>query len=62
MRLVLDCDVPGTIQQQEAAAKGQQIKVARPCRYDTFTPGALDAIAAGYNILFRDVLFTYAPK
>ena len=32
------------------------------CRGDTFTPGVLDAIRAGYDILFRDVLFTYAPK
>ena len=28
----------------------------------TFTPGVLDAIRSGYNVLFRDVMFTYAPK
>jgi hypothetical protein len=32
------------------------------CRSDTFTPGVLDAIRAGYNLLFRDIVFTYAPK
>jgi hypothetical protein len=32
------------------------------CRGDTFTPGVLDAIRDGYDLLFRDVLFTYAPK
>jgi hypothetical protein len=32
------------------------------CRSDTFTPGVLEAIRAGYNVLFRDVVFTYAPK
>jgi hypothetical protein len=32
------------------------------CRSDTFTPGVLAAIRAGYNVLFRDVVFTYAPK
>ena len=61
-RLVLDCDVPGTLAQMEAAQKGQQIQVARPCRADTFTPGVLEAIRDGYNILFRDVRFTYIPK
>ncbi len=32
------------------------------CRSDTFTPGVLAAIRAGYNVLFRDVVFTYVPK
>jgi hypothetical protein len=32
------------------------------CRGDTFTPGVLDAIREGYDLLFRDVLYTYAPK
>lgn len=32
------------------------------CRADTFTPGALEAIRAGYKVLFRDVMFTYAPR
>ncbi|HET9493976.1 MAG TPA: hypothetical protein VFR15_07080, partial [Chloroflexia bacterium] len=38
--------------------------VNRPdtCRSDTFTPGVLDAIRDGYDILYRDVLFTYVPK
>lgn len=38
--------------------------VSRPdtCRADTFTPGVLDAIRDGYDILYRDVLFTYVPK
>jgi hypothetical protein len=44
--LILSCDVT----------------VENGCRGDTFTPGVLDAIRAGYDILFRDVLFTYAPK
>lgn len=32
------------------------------CRADTFTPGVLDAIGAGYKVLFRDIMYTYAPK
>ncbi|MEO8285858.1 MAG: hypothetical protein ABI670_05445 [Chloroflexota bacterium] len=32
------------------------------CRADTFTPGVLDAIRSGYKVLFRDVMFTYAPR
>jgi hypothetical protein len=32
------------------------------CRADTFTPGVLDAIRDGYNVLFRDIMYTYAPK
>jgi 4-amino-4-deoxy-L-arabinose transferase-like glycosyltransferase len=44
--LILSCDVT----------------VENSCRGDTFTPGVLDAIRAGYDLLFRDVLFTYAPK
>jgi hypothetical protein len=32
------------------------------CRADTFTPGVLDAIRDGYNLLFRDIMYTYAPK
>jgi MFS family permease len=45
--LVLSCDV-----------------INRPdlCRADTLTPGVKDAIRDGYQLLFRDVFFTYAPK
>jgi hypothetical protein len=57
-RLVLSCDVPGTLAQQ----RGELQNVARPCRADTFTPGVLEAIRDGYDIIFRDVFFTYAPK
>lgn len=32
------------------------------CRADTFTLGVLDAIQAGYRVLFRDIIYTYAPK
>jgi hypothetical protein len=32
------------------------------CRADTFTPGVLDAIHDGYRVLFRDIMYTYAPK
>ncbi|HEX8599928.1 MAG TPA: hypothetical protein VF952_15620 [Chloroflexia bacterium] len=32
------------------------------CRADTFTPGVLDAIRDGYNLLFRDIMYTYTPK
>jgi len=32
------------------------------CRSDTFSPGVLEAIRTGYNVLFRDIVFTYAPK
>lgn len=32
------------------------------CRADTFTPGVLDAIRSGYNVVFRDIMYTYAPK
>jgi hypothetical protein len=32
------------------------------CRSDTFTPGVLDAIRDGYQVLFRDIMYTYAPK
>jgi hypothetical protein len=60
--LVLSCDVNATLEQQEARNRGQQIEVAKPCRADTFTPGVLEAIRDGYRLLFRDVLFTYAPK
>jgi hypothetical protein len=52
--LVLSCDVPGTISGQQG--------IAKPCRHDTFTPGVLDAINDGYEVIFRDVFFTYAPK
>jgi hypothetical protein len=38
------------------------IEAPDTCRYDTLTPGAADAIRAGYTVLFRDVLFTFAPK
>ncbi len=31
------------------------------CRADTFSPGALEAIRLGYRVLFRDILYTYAP-
>jgi hypothetical protein len=38
--------------------------VSRPdtCRADTFTPGVLQAVRDGYDLLYRDVLFTYVPK
>lgn len=45
--LVLSCDVTAN---------------PNSCRSDTATPGALDAIRAGYRVLFRDVFFTYAPR
>jgi hypothetical protein len=32
------------------------------CRADTFTPGVLDAIRDGYDLLFRDIMHTYAPR
>jgi hypothetical protein len=32
------------------------------CRADTLTPGVLQAIRDGYEILYRDVLFTYVPR
>jgi hypothetical protein len=32
------------------------------CRADTLSPGARDAIREGYNLLFRDIFFTFAPK
>lgn len=32
------------------------------CRADTFTSGVLEAVRAGYTVLFRDVMYTYAPK
>ena len=32
------------------------------CRADTVTPGVLQAIRDGYDILYRDVLFTYVPR
>jgi hypothetical protein len=38
------------------------IEAPDTCRYDTLTPGAADGIRAGYSVLFRDVLFTFAPK
>jgi hypothetical protein len=44
--LVLSCDVT----------------LPNGCRGDTFSPGVLDAIRDGYDVLFRDVLYTYAPK
>jgi hypothetical protein len=44
--LILSCDV----------------SIPNSCRGDTFTPGVLDAIRDGYDLLFRDVLYTYAPK
>lgn len=44
--LILSCDVT----------------VPNSCRGDTFTPGVLDAIREGYDLLFRDVLYTYTPK
>ncbi|HYP39547.1 MAG TPA: hypothetical protein VEX13_04235 [Chloroflexia bacterium] len=45
--LVLSCDV-----------------INRPdlCRADTLPPGVKDAIRDGYQLLFRDIFFTYAPK
>ncbi|HEX8219282.1 MAG TPA: hypothetical protein VF914_08725 [Chloroflexia bacterium] len=44
--LVLSCDVNSP----------------RTCRADTFTPGVLDSIRDGYDVLFRDIMFTYAPR
>jgi hypothetical protein len=44
--LVLSCDV----------------NAPRTCRADTFTPGVLDSIRDGYDVLFRDIMFTYAPR
>jgi hypothetical protein len=44
--LVLSCDV----------------SLPNGCRGDTFSPGVLDAIRDGYDVLFRDVLYTYVPK
>jgi hypothetical protein len=44
--LILSCDV----------------NVPDSCRADTLSPGMIDAIRTGYRVLFRDVLFTYAPK
>jgi hypothetical protein len=44
--LVLSCDV----------------NVPDSCRADTLSPGVIAAIQTGYRLLFRDVLFTYAPK
>ena len=60
--LVLSCDVPATVEQRDALARGQKLNVGSPCRSDTFTDGVLDAINSGYTLLFRDVLFTYVPK
>jgi hypothetical protein len=58
-RLVLSCDVEATLAQ---AASGNREAAGRLCRPDVFTPGVLDAISAGYKVLFRDVLFTYEPR
>jgi hypothetical protein len=60
--LVLSCDVNATLEQQAGKKAGEDSEVARPCRADTFTPGVMEAIRDGYKLLFRDVLFTYAPK
>jgi hypothetical protein len=38
------------------------IEAPQGCRYDTLSPGVADSIREGYRLLFRDVLFTYAPK
>ena len=35
------------------------INTSRTCQ---FTPGVLDAIRDGYTVVFKDILFTYAPK
>jgi hypothetical protein len=35
------------------------INTSRTCQ---FTPGVLDAIGDGYEVVFKDILFTYAPK
>jgi hypothetical protein len=45
--LVLSCDV---------------INEPQGCRSDIFTPGVRDAIRDGYQLLFRDVFYTYAPR
>jgi hypothetical protein len=58
-RLVLSCDVGATLAQNAQGGKGAG---GRLCRPDVFTPGVLDAINAGYKVLFRDVLFTYEPR
>jgi hypothetical protein len=52
VRLILSCDVSATLSGSEG----------RPCRHDTFSPGVLEAIRDGYDLLFRDIFFTYAPK
>ncbi len=38
--------------------------VAQPrnCRPAKFTPGVLDSIREGYQVLFPDVFFTYVPQ
>ena len=38
------------------------IEAPQSCRSDTLSPGMKDAIRDGYRLLFRDVLFTYAPN
>jgi hypothetical protein len=35
------------------------IDTPRTCQ---FTPGVIDAIRDGYKVVFKDILFTYAPK
>jgi hypothetical protein len=62
VRLVLSCDVPGTLAREDAVKQGKSLEVARPCRADTYTPGVLDAIKGGYEVEFRDVFFTYRPR
>ena len=62
-RLILSCDVAATLAEQKSRAGGGSFfAVAKPCRADIYTPGVLDAINSGYKIIFRDVLFTYAPR
>jgi hypothetical protein len=45
--LVLSCNVP------EAPER---------CRSDVFSPGLMDAVSAGYELQYRDVLFTYRSR
>ncbi|HKP54087.1 MAG TPA: hypothetical protein VJ183_15730 [Chloroflexia bacterium] len=45
--LILSCNVP---------------EAPQACRSDTLSPGVKDAIRDGYDVQYRDVLFTYRPK
>ncbi len=41
---------------------GDAFDPTHPLRADILTPQMLDALKAGYTLLFRDVYFTYAPR